>query len=90
MSGYAGRQEKGRLLCQKLAEAVAHIAPREIGRWDRAWTIVDGPSATFMAALSAWEIDPSDLTMQRVSDAYDEVTDAWRNAAAEYTTEKAL
>ena len=86
---YDQRQAKGKILCQKLAEAVASVAPKGIGRWDRCWEVVDGPSAEFMTALSAWEIDPSDVTMQRVSDAYDAVMAAWRVAVAEYTTEGA-
>ena len=86
---YADRRERGRILCQKLAEAVANIAPRGISHWDRCWEVVDGAGAEYMTVLSAWEIDPSDVTMQRVSDAYDEVLDAWRTAAGEYTTEKA-
>lgn len=89
MTTYDERQAKGKILCEKLSAQVAVIAPPGIGRWDRAWEIVDGSSATFMNALSAWEIDPSDATMQRVSDAYDHVLDAWRNAAAEYTAKKA-
>lgn len=86
---YEQRQAKGKILCEKLSEAVAHIVPEGIGRWDRAWDIVDGSSATFMAALSAWEIDPSDATMQQVSEAYDLVLEAWRFAAAEFTTDGA-
>ena len=86
---HADRREKGRILCQKLAEAVASIAPKGIGRWDRCWEVVDAPSAEFMTALSAWEIDPSDMTMQLVHDAYDVVMAAWRVAVAEYTTEAA-
>ncbi len=85
---YDERQAKGKILCRRLAEAVAHIAPEGIGRWDRVWEIVDGSSATFMNALSTWEIDSSDLTMQRVSDAYDGVLKAWRIAAHEFTTER--
>ena len=86
---YADRQEKGRLLSWKLAEAVAIIAPRGIGRWDRCWEVVDAPGGEFMTALSSWERDPSDVTMQRVSDAYDAVMEAWHVAVAEYTTEGA-
>ena len=86
---YADRQETGRLLSRKLAEAVAIIAPRGIGRWDRCWEVVDGPGANYMTALSAWEIDPSDVTMQRVSDAYDAVMAAWRIAVSEYVAEGA-
>ena len=89
MTTHEQRQAKGKILCQKLAAAVASIAPKGIGCWDRAWQIVDAPSAEFMAALSAWEIDPSDMTMQRVSDAYDVVMAAWGVAVAEYTTEGA-
>ena len=85
---HADRREKGRILCQKLAEAVASIAPKGIGRWDHCWEVVDAPSAEFMTALSAWEIDPSDMTMQLVHDAYDAVMAAWRVAASEYATER--
>ena len=84
---YADRQAKGQLLCQKLTEAVANIAPRGIGRWDRVWQIVDAPSARFMLALSAWETGPSNDAAMNVSSAYDDVLDAWRVAAAEYAAE---
>jgi hypothetical protein len=86
---YADRQEKGTLLTRKLAEAVAIITPEGIGRWDRCWEVVDAPGGEFMTALSSWERDPSDVTMQRVSDAYDAVMEAWHVAVAEYTTEGA-
>ena len=82
---YATRQEKGRLLCQKLAEAVASIAPKGIGGWDRVWEIVDGPSAEFMVALSGWETNPTDELRLRVSNCYDGVLAAWRQADVEYT-----
>ena len=86
---YEQRQTKGKILCEKLTEAVASITPKGISHWDGCWEVVDAPSATFMTVLSAWEIDPSDVTMQRVSDAYDAVMAAWRVAVAEYTTEGA-
>ncbi len=84
---YGQRQETGRQLCEKLMERIGQVAAAvPLGHWP---PIVDAPSAEFMTALSAWEIDPSDLTMQRVSDAYDDVLDAWRQAASEYTAERA-
>jgi len=86
---YADRQEKGTLLTRKLAEAVAIITPEGIGRWDRCWEVVDAPGGEFMTALSSWERDPSDVTMQRVSDAYDAVMAAWRIAVSEYVAEGA-
>ena len=82
---YTTRQEKGRLLCQRLAEAVASIAPEGIDGWDRAWEIVDGSSTEFMLALSSWETAPTDELRLRVSDCYDDVLAAWTQAAAEYT-----
>ena len=88
MTTYEQRQSKGKILCEKLTEAVAQIAPEGIGRWDRAWEIVDESSATFMNALSTWEVDPSDVAMQRVSDAYDGVLDGWRRAAAAFVAER--
>ena len=86
---YNQRQAKGKILCEKLAAQVALISPTGIGRWNP-WKIVDGPTAEFMTALSAWEIDPSDVTMQRVSDAYDAVMAAWSVAVAEYAAEGAV
>ena len=84
---YGQRQETGRQLCEKLVERIGEVAAAvPLGHWP---PIADAPSAEFMTALSAWEIDPSDLTMQRVSDAYDDVLGAWRQAASEYATERA-
>ena len=89
MTTYDERQAKGKILCEKLAGQVALIAPTGIGRWDRCWAVVDAPSGEFMTALSQWERDPSDVTMQRVSDAYDAVMAAWRIAVSEYVAEGA-
>ncbi len=85
---YADRQQKGQLLCQKLAEAVAGIAPKGIGHWDRAWEIVDRPSVKFMLALTAWETNPSTDVAKAVSRAYDDLLSAWRVAADEYAAER--
>ena len=87
---YDQRQAKGKILCQKLVEHVGRLAPEGIGRWNRAWEIVDTPSAEFMALLTAWEIDPSDMTMERVSAAYDLVLAAWEEAGRAFERETAL
>ena len=87
---YDQRQAKGKILCQKLVEHVGRMAPEGIGRWNRSWEIVDGPSAEFMALLTAWEIDPSDMTMGRVSAAYDLVLAAWEEAGRAFERETAL
>lgn len=75
-------------ICRLLTEDVGRIAPDGIGRWDRAWTIVDAPTADFMAALSAWESEPkSETAKQAVRDTYRGVLDAWREAVEEYRRE---
>ena len=80
-------QQNGKEVCEKLMERIGEIAAAVLLDY---WPPVTGPpSAAFITALSAWEIDPSDLSMQRVSDAYDNVLDAWRQAAAEYASERA-
>ncbi len=87
MTAHDQRQQHGKEVSGKLMERIGQVAAAvPLGHWP---PIVDAPSSEFMTALSAWEIDPSDLTMQRVSDAYDDVLDAWRQAAAEYATERA-
>lgn len=78
-------QERAREICRRLTTDVAAIMPSGIGRWDRAWEIVDAPSADFMAALSAWQSEPtSEPAKQAVRDTYAAVADAWRRAANEY------
>lgn len=78
------RRERGTSLCRRLAADVAKLAPEGIGRWDTAWEMVAGADATFMAALSGWEADPSEAALDRVRNAYGAVIDAWREAAHEY------
>lgn len=83
-------EERAREICRRLTRDVADVAPKGIGRWDRAWEIVDGPSASFMLALSTWEADPtSEAAKQAVRDNYRAVVEAWRRAAEEFTREEA-
>ena len=84
---YAQRQETGRQLCLKLMERIGEVAAAvPLDHWP---PIADAPSAAFMAALTAWEIAPSDRTMQRVSETYESVIEAWRIAATEFSAEGA-
>ncbi len=83
---YEQRQETGRQLCLKLMERIGEVAAAiPLDHWP---PIADAPSAEFMAALPAWELAPSDSTMQRVSKAYEAVIE-WRIAATGYAAEKA-
>ena len=84
MTTYGQRQLKGREVCERLVQRIAEVAPTGIGLWDEAWTIVDGPSADFMVALSSWESDPTAASMARVTLTYERVVAAWGAAAVQY------
>ena len=86
MTTFDERQQKSRQLCEKLMERIGEVAAAvALGHWP---PIAGPPSAAFMAALTGWEVDPTDLTMQRVTDTYESVIAAWRTAASEYSAEK--
>ena len=84
---YVQRQETGRRLCRKLMERIGEVsAAVPLDHWP---PIANEPSAAFIVALTAWEVEPSDIAMQRVSETYESVIEAWRMAAIEYTAESA-
>ena len=84
---YEQRQETGRQLCWKLMERIGEVASAvPLDHWP---PVADAPSVAFLVALTAWELAPSNRTMQRVSKTYEAVIEAWRIAATEYTTEGA-
>ena len=86
MTTFDQRQQESKQLCQRLMARIGDVASAvPIAHWP---PIVDEPSVAFMVALSAWEIDPSDLTMECVCAAHDGVLEAWRIAAHEFTTER--
>ena len=76
--------ERVRYVCRKLTEAVHEVAPPGLGRWDRAWDIVHGPSAAFLDALADWETDDVEATRAKVQAAAVEVVRAWRKAGQEW------
>lgn len=78
------RTERANRLCRRLAGDVAAIAPAGLGTWDRAWEIVDPPSAELLAALTAWEATGDEEAVAAVKAAYDAVLAAWREAARQY------
>ena len=87
MTTFDQRQLKGREVCEKLMERIGEVAAAvPLGHWP---PIADAPSAEFITALSAWEIAPSNLTMQRVTDTYESVIEVWRVAASDYSAERA-
>ena len=85
MTSYDQRQQKSQVLCEKLMERIGEVAAAvPLDHWP---PIAGPPSVEFVVALSAWEIDPTDETMALVNDAYGRTIEAWRTAAAEFTTE---
>ena len=80
---YELRQEKAHTLIGLLASRIAEMAPEDIHRWPGAG-ITDGPTATLLIALTAWEVDPSEATRARVTTAYAAVLKAWTRAAMKY------
>lgn len=86
MTTFDQRQEKSRLLCERLMERIGEVAPEvPLDHWP---PIADAPSAAFVIALSNWERDPTDLTMAEVTDAYGAVVQVWRTANAAFTAER--
>ena len=74
------RRDRARELCIRLTQDVAEIATQGIGYWDHTWDLVGDADAQFMAALSAWESDPTPEALATVTAAYDAVLTAWKGA----------
>ena len=78
------RLARGTSLCRRLAAEVASIAPPSLGAWDPVWEIVSEADASFIIALSAWEVAPTEEALERVRSAYEAVLGAWRYAGAQF------
>jgi hypothetical protein len=85
----ADRRERGTLLCRRLAEDVAKLAPEGIGAWTRTWEIVADADSSFMVALTSWEATGDDSMRPALRAAYARALDAWREAVAEWQREAA-
>ena len=86
---FAERQQRGTSLCRRLSEVVTDIVPIGIGGWDPAWEMVAEADADFLAALTAWEAEPTDEGRARVQTAYHAVVDAWKDAALQFERARA-
>ena len=83
------RAEAAGKLCEQLAGDVAAVVPVGLGRWPEVWEIVDGPSAEFMIALTAWESTGSEEDRGRGREWYRRLLAAWKEAARQYERETA-
>lgn len=76
--------DAARAVCENLTRDVARIAPPGIGSWPPAWEMVAEADASFIAALVAWEAQPSDVAQAGVRARYNAVLAAWRDAIAAF------
>ena len=83
------RRQRGTLLCTRLSEEVAALAPEHIGQWPPTWPIVAPADTAFMLALTRWEATGDEAHKPPLRSAYFDVLAAWRRAAAEYDRERA-
>jgi hypothetical protein len=77
------RHERARVVCNRVAERVAVVAPSGLGRWGHAWAMVEAPSTAFLDALLRWEHAETDEEALRdeVRAAADTLVQAWTDAA---------
>lgn len=73
--------DPGRIICQRVTQEVASVAPKGLGRWPEAWRIVEEPSTRFLDRLAEWEHADTADTRRRLHAAAVEVVEAWRRAA---------
>ena len=78
------RRLRGIELCRRLRAAINAIAVAGMRLWDQTWAIVAGADADFMIALFDWERSGSGQDSDRVAEAYDAVTAAWRMAVSAF------
>jgi hypothetical protein len=67
-----------------VTERVREVASPGLGRWPRAWEIVEKPSREFLDALAAWEETGAPEDKAAASQAGAAVVAAWREAAREW------
>lgn len=84
MSPAEWRKERSRLICQRVSEGVAAVAPRQIGRWTPAWELVEAPSAAFLEALGSWVETGSMEDQRAVQRTAEAVRNAWREAVRQW------
>ena len=81
------RRAHGRLICRQVTARINAAVPRELGRWDPAWEVVEEPSGEFLDALDAWIAQDSPGGRERVQAAAEALVQAWKEAAALFSSE---
>jgi hypothetical protein len=74
----------GTRVARWVTDRVREVAPPGLGRWPRAWELVEAPSAEFLDALAAWEETGAPEDKAAASQAASDVVAAWREAARQW------
>lgn len=77
-------------LCRQVAAAIAKVCARApgIGRWDRAWELVEGPDAHFLAALATYS-SGGERQRKLVEHLGNQAVLAWKKAVKEWQATRA-
>jgi len=75
------RAEAARKLCEQLQRDVFKIVPPGMGHWP---ACVGDADVEFVVALTAWEATGRDEQRLTVRAAYNELLEAWHEAARQY------
>ena len=84
---YEERRQRGIALGASLWEEIEREAGLGL-RLPNCWEMVGPESARFMELLLLWEQTGDEDLIDRVRQAYDEVVNAWRDAARLYETRR--
>lgn len=75
------------MVARRLATTIGEEMPEGIGRWPRAWEVVEAPSRALLAEMASLERGDGDR--DRVVRAGVEVREAWQAAAREWEASRA-
>lgn len=76
-------QRKHEILC-RLGKMINEQVSPGIGKWEGAWTLVDGPTKAFLDALDRWGESGSAEDAAAVKDRMQSTLAAWTRANAEW------
>ena len=74
------RQEKSRIVSERVAARIREVAPAGLGHWD----LVAQPSDVFVDALADWRAEDSFTTRMKLEAATTVLVEAWAEAARQW------
>lgn len=70
------------MVTRRLVTTIGEDAPAGIGRWPRAWEVVEAPSVAFLDEIE--KVERGEGSREAVVRAGVELREAWQEAAREY------